>query len=65
MEEYIDTNGTSKEEADPSTSQIEVENVKLMRLAAKDPLFLADLEETMHDFRYADAGWWERPDSSS
>ncbi len=30
-----------------------------MGLAAKDPLFLADLRETMAAFEVADAEWWE------
>jgi len=28
--------------------------------AASDPLFLADLEETMTAFEAVDAEWWER-----
>lgn len=31
-----------------------------MEIAARDPLFLADLEATMHDFGHADAEWWEQ-----
>ena len=30
-----------------------------MKQAAKDPLFLADLSETMSAFADADAEWWE------
>ena len=30
-----------------------------MKQAAKDPLFLADLSETMSAFSDADAEWWE------
>ena len=30
-----------------------------MELAARDPLFLADLRETMAAFEVADAEWWE------
>jgi len=30
-------------------------------LAASDPLFLADLKETMVAFEAIDAEWWERP----
>ena len=30
-------------------------------LAAGDPLFLADLKETMEAFEAIDAEWWERP----
>ena len=30
-----------------------------MKLAAQDPLFLADLRETMSAFANADAEWWE------
>jgi len=28
--------------------------------APNDPLFMADLEETMTNFTYVDAEWWER-----
>ena len=31
-----------------------------MKQAAKDPLFLADLRDTMSAFADADAEWWER-----
>jgi hypothetical protein len=30
-----------------------------MELAAQDPLFLADLRESMNAFEIADAEWWE------
>jgi hypothetical protein len=32
-----------------------------IELAAKDPLFLADLTEAMAEFERADAEWWEHP----
>lgn len=31
-----------------------------MEAAVQDPLFLADLTATMHDFAAVDAEWWER-----
>jgi hypothetical protein len=37
----------------------EVENLMLMKQAANDPLFLADLEETMAAFQSVDTDWWE------
>jgi len=33
----------------------------LIEQAANDPLFLADLQETMDAFGEADAEWWELP----
>ena len=41
------------------------QKLDLMEQAAKEPSFLTDLKETMHDFRHADAECWERPNSSS
>jgi hypothetical protein len=35
--------------------------LKLMEQAANDPLFLADLHETMQSFADSDAEWWEMP----
>jgi hypothetical protein len=37
------------------------EKIALIDQAAQDPLFLADLRETMDDFAAADAEWWELP----
>jgi hypothetical protein len=37
------------------------EEIALVEQAANDPLFLADLQETMDDFTTADAEWWEPP----
>lgn len=38
------------------------ETIKLQQIeyAARDPLFLADLRETMAAYEVADAQWWER-----
>lgn len=36
------------------------EKIAKLEKAATDPLFLADLQETMIDFAHADAEWWER-----
>jgi hypothetical protein len=41
----------------PATN--DVEKLERMRQAADDPLFLADLRETMSAFAEADAEWWE------
>lgn len=41
----------------PATN--DVEKLERMRQAADDPLFLADLHETMSAFAEADAEWWE------
>ncbi|HEX9371924.1 MAG TPA: hypothetical protein VF897_13000 [Roseiflexaceae bacterium] len=35
------------------------EKIALIEQAANDPLFLADLQETMDAFAAADAEWWE------
>ena len=37
------------------------EKIALIEQAANDPLFLADLQETMDAFAAADAEWWEPP----
>jgi hypothetical protein len=37
----------------------DAEKLERMRQAAHDPLFLADLHETMSAFAGADAEWWE------
>ena len=37
----------------------EANNLDQMERAAKDPLFMADLRETMSGFAEADAEWWE------
>jgi hypothetical protein len=41
------------------------DDVKLERMeqAVKDPLFLADMHETMHAFADVDAEWWESAQS--
>lgn len=35
------------------------DKLRAMELAAQDPLFLADLRETMSAFAFTDAEWWE------
>ncbi len=35
------------------------DKLRQMEQASHDPLFKADLEETMAAFEYADAEWWE------
>mgnify|MGYP001047574236 CR=1 FL=1 len=40
--------------------QQEAHKIQEIELAANDPLFLADLEETMAAFEATDADWWER-----
>jgi hypothetical protein len=43
-----------------STPKDDAERLAQMEQAAKDPLFLADLRDTMSAFADADAEWWER-----
>jgi len=40
--------------------QNETRKIQEMELAASDPLFLADLKETMAAFEAVDAEWWEQ-----
>ena len=40
--------------------QKEARQLREMESAANDPLFLADLEETMTAYETIDAEWWER-----
>ena len=42
----------------PATS--DASKLEQMELAANDPLFMADLRETMSAFAEVDAEWWER-----
>jgi hypothetical protein len=44
----------------PSASAAAPDLEAEMREAMQDPLFLADLDEVMEDFRYVDAEWKER-----
>jgi hypothetical protein len=37
----------------------ETEKLEQMKQAVQDPLFIADLRETMTAFAQADAEWWE------
>ncbi len=39
--------------------QDEARKIQEIELAASDPLFLADLKETMAVFEAVDAEWWE------
>lgn len=43
-----------------SRTQDDADKLAKMKQAAQDPLFLADLRETMSAFADADAEWWER-----
>ena len=38
----------------------EEDKLRLIKKAANDPLFLADLEETMAVYQQVDTEWWER-----
>ncbi|MBI3921709.1 MAG: hypothetical protein HY318_09850 [Armatimonadetes bacterium] len=40
--------------------EAEFSRLLLMEQAAADPLFLADLQDTMQAFAAADGDWWER-----
>jgi hypothetical protein len=42
-----------------SRTQEDADKLAKMKQAAQDPLFLADLRETMSVFADADAEWWE------
>jgi len=42
-----------------SRSAGDADKLAQMSQAAQDPLFLADLDETMSAFESADAEWWE------
>ncbi len=37
----------------------EQEKLALLKQAAQDPLFFADLQESMNDFKQVDSEWWE------
>ena len=37
----------------------EADKLDQMEQAANDPLFMADLQDTMEDFAEVDAEWWE------
>ena len=39
--------------------QTEDERLAEIKVAAQDPLFLADLEKIMTEFEVVDAEWWE------
>ncbi len=43
------------------TAQLDAK-LRQIEQAIHDPLFMADLEETMAAFEYTDAEWWEQPD---
>jgi len=42
------------------TAQQTDARVRQIEAAVRDPLFLADLAETMAAFRHADSEWWEQ-----
>jgi hypothetical protein len=42
-----------------SQTRSETDKLAQMEQAAQDPLFMADLHETMSAFAEADAEWWE------
>ena len=44
----------------PKTDESDAAKLAQMIQAAKDPLFMADLHETMSRFAEADSEWWER-----
>lgn len=60
MEDYAAVKDILEAETKPNELKTNEEKVEMMKRAAKDPLFLADLEDTMHAFRHVDAEWWER-----
>ncbi len=37
----------------------EQKKLALLKQAAQDPFFLADLQESMNDFKQVDSEWWE------
>ena len=43
-----------------SRTEDDADKLAKMEQAAQDPLFLADLRDTMSAFADADAEWWER-----
>ena len=47
------------EKATQEKEQEAAQNLAQMEKAANDPLFLADLQETMEDFTIVDSEWWE------
>ena len=47
------------EKATQEKEQEAAQNLAQMERAANDPLFLADLQETMEDFTIVDSEWWE------
>ena len=51
VEDLLDKQSRTKDDA---------EKLAKMKQAAQDPLFLADLRDTMAAFADADAEWWER-----
>ncbi len=40
-------------------SDLEQKKLTLLKQAAQDPLLLADLQESMNDFKQVDSEWWE------
>jgi len=56
LEEYALVREILEQHPDPSS---ETDNLDRMAQAVHDPLFLADLQETMSAFDKTDAEWWE------
>ena len=46
--------------AQPDRAAVETDKIEQMEQAANDPLFMADLRETMSAFAAIDAEWWEQ-----
>ena len=58
MEEYTLVADTLEQRL---TAQLE-DKLRQIEQAPHDPLFMADLEETMVAFEHVDAEWWEQQD---
>lgn len=55
----VPTDDENDDENNVVSLHSDVAKLQLMECAASDPLFLADLQETMQEFVHADAEWWE------
>jgi hypothetical protein len=42
-----------------ASSENDADRLAQIELAAQDPLFLADIKDTMDGFKSADADWWK------
>ena len=56
LEEYMLVAGTLEQRA----SALLDDKLRRMEQTTHDPLFMADLAETMVAFEYTDAAWWEQ-----